>query len=120
MPAAQLDLIREYNYLVEKHFKEKHNVAEYAELLHRSPKTLSNHFRKFAKKSPLDYIKSRRMLEARRLLLQGDMSIKEVAYELQFEDIQSFSRFFKREEGLSPGAFVQAKGKKGNTSGILA
>jgi AraC family transcriptional activator of pobA len=76
-------------------------------MLNKSPKTLSNLFRKISDKSPLQFIHSRRMLEARRLLLHSTSSIKEVAYELGFEDLQTFSRFFKREEGKSPTAFQE-------------
>jgi AraC-like DNA-binding protein len=42
------------------------------------------------------------MLEARRQLYYTDRTIKEIAYETGFEDIQSFSRFFKGQEGVSP------------------
>ena len=55
------DLIREYHFLVEKHFKSKHTVADYAELLYKSPKTLSNLFKQMGSKSPLQYIKDRKM-----------------------------------------------------------
>jgi hypothetical protein len=37
----KLDIVREYNYLVESNFKTKHQVADYAEMLNKSPKTLS-------------------------------------------------------------------------------
>jgi hypothetical protein len=35
---SQLDIVREYNYLVESNFKTKHQVADYAEMLNKSPK----------------------------------------------------------------------------------
>ena len=99
------DLIREFNYLVEGHFKTKHSVAEYADLLHKSPKTLSNIFSKAGFKTPLQYIHNRKMLEARRLLQHSEQSIKEIAIEIGFEDIQTFSRFFKKNEGISPSEY---------------
>jgi len=99
------DIIRDFNFLVEQHFKTKHTVAEYADLLHKSPKTLSNIFSKLGSKTPLQYIQERRMLEARRLLKYTDNTIKEVAYEIGFKDLQTFSRFFKKIEGISPSEF---------------
>ena len=87
------DLIRQYHFLVEKHFKCKHSVAEYAALLHKSPKTLSNLFKQLGSKSPLQYIKDRKLLEAKRLLAYTDKSASEIGYELGFADVQSFSRF---------------------------
>lgn len=99
------DLIREYNYLVEGHFKTKHTVVEYADLLNKSPKTLSNIFSKTGFKTPLQYIHDRKMLEARRLLQHSERSIKGISYEIGFEDIQTFSRFFKKQEGVSPSEY---------------
>ena len=101
----QIDIVREYIFLVENYFKTKHTVAEYADLLNKSPKTLSNLFSKLSKKSPLQYIQERKMLEARRLLKYTDKSIKEIAFEIGFEEIQTFSRFFKNYEGVSPSDF---------------
>jgi len=102
---VEIDIVREYNFLVEENFKKKHSVAEYAELLNKSPKTLSNIFSKISSKSPLQYIHERKMLEARRLLHYSDMQIQEIAYEIGYEDIQTFSRFFKKHEGISPSTF---------------
>jgi AraC family transcriptional activator of pobA len=99
------DLIREFNFLVEGHFKTKHTVAEYAELLHKSPKTLSNIFSKAGFKTPLQYIHNRKMLEARRFLQHSERSIKEIAIDIGFEDLQTFSRFFKKNEGVSPSEY---------------
>ena len=48
---TQLDMIRQFNILVEKHYREKHQVGDYAALLYKSPKTLSNLFRKYNKKN---------------------------------------------------------------------
>ncbi|WP_103865186.1 AraC family transcriptional regulator [Aquimarina sp. I32.4] len=101
----EIDIIREYNFLVEKHFKDKHSVAEYADLLHKSPKTLSNVFSKFNSKTPLKYIQERILLEARRLLHYTEKPVKEIAYELGYDDIHSFSRFFKKKEGISPSQY---------------
>lgn len=103
------DIIREFMYLIEKYFKTKHSVVEYADLLNKSPKTLSNLFSKMGSKTPLQYIHERKMLEARRLLRYSDKSVKEIAYEIGYADIQTFSRFFKKHEGVSPKEFKETK-----------
>ncbi|WP_010522644.1 helix-turn-helix transcriptional regulator [Aquimarina agarivorans] len=103
------DIVREFNFLVEKHFRSKHTVKEYAELLFKSPKTLSNLFLKMGSKTPLQYIQERKMLEAKRLLCYSALHIKEIAFEIGFDDIQSFSRFFKKYEGVSPSEFKEDK-----------
>jgi len=104
----EVNIVRQFNFLVEQNFKTHHTVSAYAQLLNKSPKTLSNIFLKTGSKTPLQYIQSRKMLEARRLLAHSDLQIKEIAYELGYEEIQTFSRFFKKQEGVSPLAFRKA------------
>lgn len=114
------NILREFNFLVEQHFREKHTVQEYADLLNKSPKTLSNLFSKTSDKSPLQLIHERIAIEARRLLRYTDKSIKEIAFDLNFEDIQTFSRFFKKMEKVSPSDFKNGLGGKiANSSGKM-
>ena len=115
------DIVREFNFLVEQHFKTKHSVSEYAELLNKSPKTLSNLFSKMSSKTPLQFIQDRIMLEAKRLLHHSKLQIQEVAYEVGYDDIQTFSRFFKTQEGKSPSEYKlkSTLGTIVNPSGIV-
>ena len=101
----ETDIIRDFNFLVEQHFATKHTVAEYAELLYKSPKTISNVFSKIGNKTPLSYIQDRKILEARLLLYYTDLQIQEIAYKIGYNDIQAFSRFFKKKEGISPSKY---------------
>ncbi|WP_438422373.1 helix-turn-helix domain-containing protein [Aquimarina macrocephali] len=100
----QVDLIRNFNILVDTHFRKEHAVGFYAQKLFKSPKTLSNNFAKF-EKSPLQIIHDRIILEAKRLLIYTDKSAKEIAYEIGFEDASHLSRMFKRHTSLSPSEF---------------
>ncbi len=102
---TQGDIIREFNYLVDKHYAEHHDVAYYASKLNKSPKTLSNLFSLISGRSPLNIIHDRIMIHARRQINYTNLSIKEIAYELGYDDIQTFSRFFKSKEGISPGQY---------------
>lgn len=105
LDTTSVDLVREFNYLVENHFRTNHSVASYAELLHKSPKTLSNLFKKIGNKTPLEFIQNRIILEAKNLLTHTKKGISDVAYEVGYEDVQSFSRFFKKKAGMSPSEF---------------
>ena len=104
---SESDLVRDFNFLVENHFKTKHNLADYAELLNKSPKTISNVFSKIGTKPPSQFIQERKMLEARRLLQGSEMQVQEIAYEIGYGDIQTFSRFFKNHAGVSPSKFKE-------------
>ncbi len=105
----QMEVIREFNFLVEQHFRTEHSVARYAELMFKSPKTLSNLFSKIGAKTPLQYIQERIALEARRLLSYTDRPVKDIAFSLGYEDVSSFNRFFKKIEGHSPSEFRKNK-----------
>jgi AraC-like DNA-binding protein len=108
MEQSKIDVIRRYNLLVEEHFKEKHKVSEYADLLFKSPKTLSNLFAKFHNRTPLQVINDRIVLEAKKLLLLSEKSSKEIAFSLGFSEASHFSKFFKNQVGISP---IQFKNK---------
>ncbi|MBD1260188.1 helix-turn-helix domain-containing protein [Maribacter polysiphoniae] len=98
----QIDVIRKFNVLVDEHFKTKRKVSEYAELLFKSPKTLSNLFAIYNQKSPQQIILDRLALEAKRLINFTDKQNQEIAYELGFNDPAHFSRFFKKVTSYSP------------------
>lgn len=103
--SAQVETIREFSFLVEANFRQHHDVAFYAAKLNKSPKTLSNLFAIALVRPPLEIIHDRIMLYARKQLNYTRMSIKEISFKLGFEDVQTFSRFFKNREGLSPLQF---------------
>ena len=105
LPEAELDAVRQFGLLVELHFREKHQVQEYADLMHKSPKTLANLFGQHAQRTPLQVIQERIALEARRMLIYTDRTAAEIGYALGFNEPAHFSRFFKREVGEAPGAF---------------
>jgi AraC-like DNA-binding protein len=105
MEQPNIDLIRQYNLLVEAHFREKHKVVDYADLLNKSPKTLSNLFARYSNKTPSQFINDRIILEAKKLLLLSKKSSKEIADSLGFSDASHFSKFFKNQVGTSPVNF---------------
>lgn len=101
---SKVDLLRQFNLLVETHFKENHSVSFYAEKLFKSPKTLSNNFSKF-EKSPIQIIHDRIVLETKRQLSYTNKTTKEIAFDVGFEDASHLSRMFKKITGISPTTF---------------
>lgn len=104
LPEVSVNIIREFNYLVSQHFRNQHSVSFYAGLLNKSPKTLSNIFALARQPSPKSHI-DRIYHEAIRLLKYSELGIKEIAYNLGFEDLATFSRFFKLMSGSSPSEY---------------
>lgn len=112
VPSNEVDIFRDFSRLLEIHFREKHNVSEYAELLHIAPKTLTHKFKSLQLESPNQLIINRIILEAKRLLIYTDKTVKEIAYDLGYEDPAYFNRLFTNKTGNTPAHF-----KKSYTSG---
>lgn len=98
-------LFKDFSLLVEQNFREMHTVTAYANRLGLSPKSISKHFQKLGAKTPLDFIKNRILLEAKRLLIYTDKTVKEIAFELGFNDPAYFTRFFTKAISKSPLQF---------------
>lgn len=106
------ELIRRFNILVEQYYRKYHQVSNYADMLYKSPKTLSNVFASAGSKTPLEMIHNRIALAGKRQLLKTDKLTKEIAYDLGFKEQSHFSRFFKKETGMSPSEYRKRDIKK--------
>jgi AraC family transcriptional regulator, transcriptional activator of pobA len=102
MQEEKFHTIRKFNLLVEANFKSEHSVSFYAQQLFKSPKTLSNLFAVYSHKSPSLVIQERILIEAKRLLSYTDRPVKQITFELGFEDVSYFSNFFKKHTQSSP------------------
>jgi AraC-like DNA-binding protein len=116
IPGNELDIFRDFSRHLEIHFREKHNVADYADLLHIAPKTLTHKFKNLNLDSPNQLIINRILLEAKRLLFYTDKPVKEIAYDLGYEDPAYFNRLFTNKTGNTPANFKKnySSGKKYN------
>lgn len=100
-----LDFFRKFTVLVDAHYKTKHTVSDYADLLFIASKTITHKFKRLKLPQPNEVIKNRIVLEAKRLLVHTSMSAKEIAYELGYDDPAYFSRLFMVKTGESPSGF---------------
>lgn len=99
------ELLNKYKDLIDKNFIRERQVQSYAAQLGISPNYLNVLTRKHLGKSALSMISDRVMLEIKRLLLRSDYDISEIAYKLGFNELFYFSRFFKRNTGMTPAEF---------------
>lgn len=102
---SDVEFARTFSQLVEWNYSNFHSVADYAKLIHISPKALSKRLSKFSKVPPNDIIKNRILLEAKRLLVYTELSIKEISNKLGYEDYSYFIRLFSKQTGSSPQNF---------------
>ncbi|AEW00542.1 AraC family transcriptional regulator [Niastella koreensis] len=95
---------------IEQNFKTKHSPAEYAEMLYITPKALAKITKRHFNKTLSSLINERIIIEAKRELYLSDKTVKEIAYELGYEDEYYFSRFFKVNADVSPQLYRETVG----------
>jgi AraC family transcriptional regulator, transcriptional activator of pobA len=86
------------NYNITKH----RSVSFYAAELNVTPNHLNKSVRTTLGKSASALIDEMLILEAKVLMQKNDMSVGEIAYEIGFEDVSYFGRFFKKHTGFTP------------------
>jgi AraC family transcriptional activator of pobA len=94
-----------FRVLLDQKYLTLHKPNHYAEILGISANTLTKKSIKYFGKTPSQLIQDRLILEAKKKLHLTTLSIKEIAYELQFSDEYYFSRFFKKHTQISPQVF---------------
>ena len=99
------DLLRRFVERLETSFQQRHAPSDYAELLGVSLKVLAQLVRQHFGKTLSELIRDRIVKHAKWQLLHTLKSVKEIAYEVGFEDEFYFSRLFKRACGCSPAYF---------------
>lgn len=99
-------LSRFQNYL-EQQFKSQHAVSDYADHFNITPKALHKKIKGLTGIPVSRLIQDRIILEAKRMLFHTEKSVKEIAYELGFEDPSYFSRFFTKQVNEAPTEFQQ-------------
>lgn len=96
---------KQFRLLLENNFRTMRKVKEFAKQLKISEKVLNEAVKKATGETASEHIFSRIILEAKRLLKHSQLSIKEIAYFLNFSDPAHFSKFFKTQGGLSAEDF---------------
>lgn len=90
---------------VEKNFKNGWTVAEYANDLSISTKTLNSIVKKEAGQTASHFITGRVILESKRRLTHTNIQINQIAYDMGFSDPYYFMKFFKKQVGSTPKEF---------------
>lgn len=104
-PASQR--FKRFQQLVNERFAQWHQVADYANQLGYTEKSLARAVTAATGITAKAFIAARVNLEAKRLLAHTDLTIATIAEKLGFEEATNFSKFFKREAGCTPAEFRQ-------------
>jgi len=104
-----LELVQKFMNALEKNYRDKKMVADYADILFVTPNYLNEIIKKITGYSAGYHIRQRITLEAKRMALYSDNSMKEIAYDLGFLDCAHFSKFFKTTTGSNFTEFKKEK-----------
>ena len=98
---ANLSKFIEFKLVVETHLTQQPSINAIAEKLSLTTNSLYRIVKEYSGISPKDFFTNRLMMEAQRKLHYSNLSVKELAYELGFNDPDYFSRLFKKCTGKS-------------------
>lgn len=102
---------RKFQDLAANHYREHWSISKYTEQIGVTSKQLSRVCQAQFGQSPLEYIHDLLNREAQRRLIYTNASVTEIGYDLGFKDPSYFSRFFRRENKVSPSQFANSKRK---------
>ena len=100
-------LVRKYKNLIANYFIDHKKVRFYADQLNISANYLNEVVKSETGISAKKHISDRVLLEAKNLLLYSEMDIAEISHLLQFSEPTHFTKFFKKETGVTPKSFQE-------------
>ena len=95
------EMVRYVEYL-DSHFFEVHDIDSEARKMGVSRRTFTKRFRQVTGRSWLDYVRTKAIEHATRLLIETSAPIASVAFECGFTDLSTFYRKFKSQIGVTP------------------
>lgn len=96
--------------LVDEHFRKERLISFYAEKLAMTADRLNDHVKRTTGVTAGHLIRQRVLTEAKRQLVFTGQAIHEIAYDLAFSDPSHFTRFFRKQTGMTPQAFRAGRG----------
>lgn len=97
---------------IHKHYAESISLGDLANRAGLTPRYYTEVFKKNVGKSPIEYVTNYRMEQAKKLLIDSDKRLRDVARLVGYEDEFYFSRRFKQQVGVSPTVFVRMSQKQ--------
>ncbi len=100
-----LILVKQFFHLLEENHLKNLSLSNYAEMIGVTPNHLTQTVKTLTGKTSSQIIKAKQLLEIKRLLVHTNLTVSEIANLLNFEDQSYFTKFFKRETGITPLQF---------------
>jgi len=99
----------EIKNFIDKHYHENINLVNLADPYHISYPYLSKKFKEQEKCTLIDYLNIVRIEKSKKLLHNSNMTLTDIAQQVGYNNVQSYQRFFKKLEGITPNTFRQLK-----------
>lgn len=100
--------VKSYVEQLEKRCHEPETIQSAADRLKISARSFTYHFRKITGQSHLHYLRSMRLARSRYLLRETNHSVTSIAFACGFDDLSTFFRAFRKQEGMSPSQWRTA------------
>lgn len=108
-PGRDAALVARFRARVEERFRSREPVETHARALGVSARRLRQACSSVARQPPTEILDQRTVLEAKRMLIYGHLTVAQTGETLGFEDAAYFSRFFRRHAGVAPGFFRRGR-----------
>lgn len=95
----------EFKNLVESNYTRTRNVKDYANEMLISTKLLNQVVKEFTINTAKNFIDDYVILEAKREIISTHKSLKEIAFQIGFDEVTNFTKFFKKKMNLTPKEF---------------
>ncbi|PCJ94796.1 MAG: hypothetical protein COA50_10405 [Flavobacteriaceae bacterium] len=105
---SNFTLAATFKKLIFQRINDFYSIDDYANELNTNSKTLTAVSKEYLLDTPANIIKELKLLEAKRMLSNQNLSIKEVAYSLGFDEPTYFTKYFKKGTSLTPKEFQKA------------
>jgi AraC family transcriptional regulator, exoenzyme S synthesis regulatory protein ExsA len=98
--------------MMEKNYAYNLSIEAYAKMTNRSVSSFKRDFQAIFNTTPGRWLIEKKLAHAKKLLMQSNNAIADVAYDSGFENTAHFSRLFKQKTGLTPLEFRKKAGKR--------
>ena len=102
------ELVDDAQQWLQSHIAKPVSIGDLAKKLKLSPRTLNRRFRRATGMTPLAYLQSLRIANAKDLLRHSNLSVGDIAWQIGLHDVSYFSQLFKRHSGISPLQYREA------------
>ena len=103
--SKQYDTFLQFKNLVETNYFTTRNVKDYAEMMFISTKQLNQSVKEITLDTAKSFIDDYVILEAKRAIASTEKSLKEIAFDIGFDEVTNFTKFFKNKMKISPKGF---------------